>query len=386
MPKRNCDKCHEKHEVLMCTECVDKTRIKYVVNGLLTYVQSYIDQYSTASLKDAIVKHFDPKDIAAGRVALQEVCRDIIPDFKEIQGARTSSTLREKHEIEADDICAAMLEMKRLLGDEAEEVPTFVADDVRKLPKAAPEEHNLLNILERMLKMEQQLQSMSSAVEVNRIELVAQKEDISGQETRLSTLENKKSYASHVKAGIKVDDKKTTDPTSVNGKSQHQHKVVTPAVAGPSTGNGLAQQRVNQGSTNARAEPQANNRREAENSTNRNPWQQQGRRRRPVVVGAKMNAGVNRVVAGPNEIDIKVWNVSPSCEREDIKAAVEAEGIVVKDVVMLSKPEWRTRSFKITVTAKDKEKVMSPDMWDSGIKVGFFYPERKPRNQQNNGY
>ena len=70
-----------------------------------------------------------------------------------------------------------------------------------------------------------------------------------------------------------------------------------------------------------------------------------------------------------------------TCETDDIQAAVEAEGITVKNVVMLSKPEWRTRSFKITVASKDKAKVMSPDVWDEGIKIGYFYPERKPKSQ-----
>ena len=91
------------------------------------------------------------------------------------------------------------------------------------------------------------------------------------------------------------------------------------------------------------------------------------------------------MTAGPTEVDIKVWNVSPTCEALDIKSAIESEGIIVKNAIMLSKPEWRTRSFKITVASEDKAKVMSPELWDEGIKVGFFYPERKTRNQQNNG-
>ena len=49
---------------------------------------------------------------------------------------------------------------------------------------------------------------------------------------------------------------------------------------------------------------------------------------------------------------------------------------------MLSKPEWKTRSFKLTVDAKDKAKAMSPDMWDEGIKIGYFYPERKAKTQE----
>ena len=99
----------------------------------------------------------------------------------------------------------------------------------------------------------------------------------------------------------------------------------------------------------------------------------------PTVIGARQS-GSSKVTAGPNEVDIKIWYVSPKCESDDIRAAIEAEGVTVNEVLMLSKPEWRTRSFKVTVQAKDKSKVMSPDMWDCGIKAGHFYPERKPRN------
>ena len=114
---------------------------------------------------------------------------------------------------------------------------------------------------------------------------------------------------------------------------------------------------------------------------NNGGWQQQkNRKRRTMVVGSRQMEGASRLSAGPVEADFKVWNISPTCKCDDIKAAVEAEGITVRNVIMLSKPEWRTRSFKITVPSEEKEKAMSPDIWDKGIKIGHFYPERKPKS------
>ncbi len=76
---------------------------------------------------------------------------------------------------------------------------------------------------------------------------------------------------------------------------------------------------------------------------------------------------------------IKMWNVTPSCEAHQIKAAIEADGLSVKgDVVILSKPEWRTKSFKVCILVKDK--ILSPNAWSARVRVGIFYPKRKPRN------
>ena len=64
------------------------------------------------------------------------------------------------------------------------------------------------------------------------------------------------------------------------------------------------------------------------------------------------------------------------------------------DITELSKPDWRTRSSKVEIAARDKEKVFNPDMWGSGVRVGYFHPARKPMapsaqdvtNNTNNGY
>ncbi len=125
-------------------------------------------------------------------------------------------------------------------------------------------------------------------------------------------------------------------------------------------------------------------------SGNDAPWRQQGRphdwtngrRCRPAIVGTKqdLNGGIS---SGPVDMNIKVWNVTPSCEPHQIKAAIETEGVYVKgDVVILSKPEWRTKSFKVCIPVKDKDKILSPDAWPARVRVGIFYTERKPRNPQ----
>ncbi len=50
------------------------------------------------------------------------------------------------------------------------------------------------------------------------------------------------------------------------------------------------------------------------------------------------------------------------------------------DVVILSKPEWRTKSFKVYMPVKNKDKILSPDAWPAIVRVCIFYPENKPMN------
>ena len=387
MPKRNCDVCLEKHEQLRCPPCVDKTRINLVMNGLLTYVWSYVDEYAPGSLKDAVVKHFDPKDISEARGALQNAVCDITPPFVNLQGNRSSSNNREKHDIEADDICGAMKQLSKRTDREV--LPLFVVADVRKIPKVAPEEHNHLNILEQVLKIQEQMSQMASYVEANRLQLVTHGTRLNDVDGQIANLEGKNTYANRAKASQSGTG--NSNPVTVTlTKSATQPNIPDNPNPGrlnaPKTplGNSLKPSDTQDAKAGQEAQNQIKRPSPIPNDRDNEggQWQQQkNRKHRNVFVGSK-NTG--RLTAGPRQVDIKVWNISPDYNTDDIKAAAEAEGVTVHDVVMLSKPEWRTRSFKVTVDAKDKARVMSPELWDEGIKIGYFYPERKAKQQNTN--
>ncbi len=74
----------------------------------------------------------------------------------------------------------------------------FLAGDVTKLPKYAQEEANLLTVLDRMLKDENELKNMKSDVEASRLELLQQKDVASSHDNRLKVIEGHTSYASKV--------------------------------------------------------------------------------------------------------------------------------------------------------------------------------------------
>ena len=99
------------------------------------------------------------------------------------------------------------------------------------------------------------------------------------------------------------------------------------------------------------------------------------------IVGTKQEG---RITSGPVDIDIKIWNITPTYGPENIREVLITEGVKVKEVVELSRPEWRTRSFKVTVAANDRDKVLNPEMWSAGVRIGRYYAARPRVNESNN--
>ena len=295
MPKRNCDICCEKHDTLRCQACVDKAKTCYVMNGLLTYVWSYVNEYSPASLKDALIRHFDPVDISQARSVLQNAVKNILPNYREIQGNRASSSGRERHDVEADDICGVMLELSNLIGDEAQQIPVFVVDDVRKIPNVAPEEHNVVSVLQKVLKMQQRIDEIASSVETNQMRLVSHDTELSTCKSRIEILEKKGSYASCVR-GQQHEAENVNQVISepqATAETEPKRAVVFQANPVQHIQPGMTWQNRNQ-----QAKPRTPRQMTANTSTssvtndkkegqNNEEWQQQrNRRRRPTVVGS----------------------------------------------------------------------------------------------------
>ena len=158
-----------------------------MVNALLTYVASYVNESSRSKMKNAILLHIGNDQITEARVMMQDAVRALLPNFKDIQGTRASSTQRDKRDIEADDICGAMIELQNLSADELA-IPKFVTDDVKKIPKASPEEQSWLAMMDRVIRMENHLQQIESRVNSNT-------QDLKNQQTKVTALENKPTYA-----------------------------------------------------------------------------------------------------------------------------------------------------------------------------------------------
>ena len=101
------------------------------------------------------------------------------------------------------------------------------------------------------------------------------------------------------------------------------------------------------------------------------------RKRPPPIVGTRAQGISGGIMSGPADSDIKVWNINPTHDADDIRGLIEGEGVNVKQIEELSKPGWRTKSFRITIPHKDRGKILNPDVWYEGVRCGNFWPGKK---------
>ena len=275
-----------------------------------------------------------------------------------------------------------MVELQKVMNRD-EYFPRFVTDDISKLPRTAPEEANWMTVMERMMKLEDEVRNTKSSVEANRIELLQQKDAITDCANSIKGVASGASYSTKAQNSNQGRGPRPQTPR------QHQRHTSSSAVT---PGGGRQRQ---QGPPQTFVPPmpvqsfqQIHAEQMLEDDSAR---QQQGQRKekrdgkkfRPAIVGTKQDP-TGRITGGPMAMDIKIWNVTPSVEPDLIRDTITAEGVEVKgDVVVLSQPTWKTKSFKVCIPTKDKEKILSPDVWPTGVKLGLFYPARKPRNAQN---
>lgn len=95
---------------------------------------------------------------------------------------------------------------------------------------------------------------------------------------------------------------------------------------------------------------------------------------------------VQRLIRGRKEdgrlksegtINVMVKFLAKQYENEDMKKYVNDEGVEVHSVETVSNPSAKTKSFKIEINYKDKDKVLSEDFWPVGIGFKIWRPRRE---------
>ena len=365
-------------------------------------------------LKEAIINHYKEEEIVQAKKALCDAAVNLIPECEDLKKSRVNSSTRESYVAETEDIIHAM-ELLVNIPNRDQNFPRFVALDPTNLPCTAPETANWMTVMEQMEIMQREIRNMKSSVEANRLEILEQKAS--------SSARNPQSYAARVRdsgqstqpsqggqgprrpgapgGGLRGSRNTSRVPggngsTQVNTHSQQlnttasnanttdrQVRVSTDGTSDDKQNDNTHTEEGTQGSDHCTRDAGPHNRQDT--------WQEVQRkvqRKKKVfsgIVGTKQEC---RITSGPVNIDIKIWNITPTYGPEHIKDVITAEGVDVKDVVELSKPEWRTRSFKVSIAANDRDKVFNPEMWSAGVRIGRYYAARRPRlnvSHNNNG-
>ena len=88
--------------------------------------------------------------------------------------------------------------------------------------------------------------------------------------------------------------------------------------------------------------------------------------------------------ANPRRHEFVVSNTPKGCAPETVKEYITDNGVNVMDIRRLSKEEWDTQSFHVSVSYGDKVKVADLDFWPEDIGYRLFFKKRRTP-EINNG-
>ena len=132
-----------------------------VLNELLCYVWFYRDKSNADALRRVVLSSFLPTNITEAKKILVEKYRAQLGSCP-LLAERRDSSVRAAHEAEIDDI----LGLFDLLDNQNVINVKFVAANLEVLPKFGPEEINVAAIVDRQVRVEATVDSLSAAVQL----------------------------------------------------------------------------------------------------------------------------------------------------------------------------------------------------------------------------
>ena len=134
---------------------------KVIWSEILAYISFYRNKANSEALVKVVLNFFSPEIISDAKKLLTQ-------EFQSVSGVgpyvtdRRNSTVRLAHEAEIEDILGIMdaAELKQALNGYR-----FMASDLNEIPKFGPEEINLAVVVDRQVRMETVLQSLSDSMQ-----------------------------------------------------------------------------------------------------------------------------------------------------------------------------------------------------------------------------
>ena len=322
-----------------------------------------------------IIKFYHPDEIKIAKCLLWNVYGADLPETQD----RRDSSVRAAHEKETWDIIEGIRYVSEL---DDEEQMCFVAYELNRVPNHAPEEINVADILQRVIKLERKTDTMEKVVEKN-AENITTLYDINLQANsyvgRLS-----RDAKSHVQEHLSSA---SNSLQSVVDTETHianvQESNDTPATDAPLVN--ASGDRLILGSTGIThhrpaprvvADPNAKQTAAVSSATRA---KQNPRRDKRTIYGTRQHGSLKSSLVKTN---LFVFRAGIETTDDDIKTYLSDEGINDVQVSLVSHVDARAKSFKVTVNSKDKDKIMSSDFWPDGIGCRVFYERSSKDNNR----
>lgn len=344
-------------------------------------------------LKIAIINFFSQDDIAEARQVMIDNVRDVIPEYPHLNKKRTDSVNRAAVDIMVDD----MLEMFKLLdtADQQWLVPTFVCDNVCKLPSSPEAAGNVMSLYEEIAAHEGRLIKLQET-------MTQVLKDISSNKTEIASLKQRSPPGGKGNHTNRPNgDSRETPRRMPRLERQPILEQQAPASAAATADSEVLSDNENTASTSDTqvGESNTNHYRDAvlndkssptENDTFKTVGPNSGKRpnkganpktKRPQRTGGTCEE-LGCLLAGPETFQLQLTNLSPTLGTDDISNYVENKGddINVLKVEDITSECWNTKRFLVTLEYKYLNTVLSGEFWPKNVYFKRWFTHKKSNN------
>ena len=316
-----------------------------IVNELLCYVSNYIMKSSLGQLKLALLSFYSEEAVNEAKRSILDTAKEMKLNVGEAGQTRQRSATRSAKEAEIDDILKIFNDVAKFPG----RMVSFYAQDVTKLPPAAPEEGGcLMSLFELMASQKRDMMQMQKSMADLQVQ-------VSQNTTKLEE-SRKKTYSGVITGQPRGSTSRESSVPRSNTGMQRSRRFEETA---PNININMLKEAINQVSSPAEEGFQVSK----GNGKRMNKGANKG-----IKTGAAEKSGT--LFSGPEKIHVQLTNVSPQITEDRIKNFIEEKGddelklITIKDTTTEG---WETKRFLLTFGSDSKEKVLDNTFWPQGI-------------------
>ena len=339
---------------------------RIVINELLAYCTYHAKGSTCEAIKRVIMDFYTPDEITTAKNTMwQEYGTDVLGPTP----SRQDSPNRSAHEVEIDDLLNAV----NVIDRDAGHLMTFVAWNLGRLPRVAPEELDLTSVILRLTQLERKHEYLERKVALNTDQVTTM------TEVQLQTT----SYSGAVKRNAEHAAVGRTAPQSANSTSNlnavdviidqtnqlRGRSSTIPELFHRSTAmadsSGTDGDVTNDAATGGFVRPREQRLREARQG--KRPTRQQ-------VFGSSTSETLK---AGKRTREFFVFNLDGDTTQDDLSKFLIDSGIQAPNIERKSNEDATNKSFRIVIDSNDAEKIMRPELWPRGVGVRPYYNRSK---------
>lgn len=365
-----------------------------VRNELLCYVQCHVNRAPKDKIVEAAGRAFCDEDVMKARDVLERLFGDKLKNVK--LRNRRNGQAKMKAELMIDDIVSAIIEL-----DQNGIKTNFGARDIMILPKSDPKDLDLYAMLQRLMVVEEKVIRVENGLSVNTADIMLQKESLTKTNNTVNTHETLLTEGlapmGPTYAGIVSADNQRSLPIMPG----NVNTIITPSGGVrskvPNNASNTPVQN-NQGHVSARnganVTPAAEQQAEVNQNRNTREWTLIGRDGKPALARPPQHRRRGRIQgsaesstlrgAPPPKRDLFISRVHSDTDDEGFRKYIQEKGIQDFDIALVSNENARFKSFKLSVTIKDVDKLMSPEMWPFGVCVQKWRVRRSDYDHDKN--